>query len=155
MGRFLAIELLSLCAAACSGCGPDALVRDDRVVVRVAAQDTSWSASYLLEGADGGTEAVVPSGREVHVPLGAEVALELQSRDFICLFAMPGLKLRDFAAPGLPGALRFRAESKGSFELRGDELCGLPHTDKTRGRLVVEEPAAFRAWLKARREETR
>jgi cytochrome c oxidase subunit 2 len=149
--RLLSIALL-LCAAACNG-GDDG-VRTDAVEVRVTAQDTAWSASYLIGGRDAGT-VELPSGREIHLPVGAQVGLELKSRDYICVFAAPDLGLHDFAAPGLPGNFHFRAAQKGSFELRGDEMCGLPHTDKTRGRLVVEEPAAFRAWIRARRENHR
>lgn len=151
MTRLVSIWI-SLGIAACNG--SDEAVPADEVEVRITAQETSWSASYLLAGHDGG-RVELPSGREIHVPLGAAVELELKSRDYICLFAAPDLGLRDFAAPGLPGTFRFRAERKGSFELRSDELCGLPHTDKTRGRLVVEEPAAFRAWVHARRETGR
>ncbi len=31
-----------------------------------------------------------------------------------------------------------------------DVLCGLPHTDKTRGWLAVEDAVAFRAWIRVR-----
>ena len=48
-----------------------------------------------------------------------------------------------------------RAGTAIGHSLRGDELCGLPHTDKTRGLLVVEDAAAFRAWVKNKRLETR
>ena len=112
----------------------------DAVQVRVRAQDTAWSADYLFPTAPGAVRSVA-TGREVHLPLGANVELSLSSRDFICLFAMPGLQLRDFAAPGVSGRFEFRAERAGSYEFRGDEMCGLPHTEKTRGRFVIEEPA--------------
>jgi cytochrome c oxidase subunit 2 len=113
------------------------------VEIRVLAEDTSWSAFYLPDE--------VSTGREVHVPLGADVSLTLTSRNYVSLFFMPAFALRDFASPGLPGTFRFRADQVGSYELRGDELCGLPHGEKTRGRVVVEEPEAFQSWLKLRR----
>jgi len=115
----------------------------EHVEVRVFAEDTSWSASYLPEG--------VSTGREVHVPLGADVSLTLASRSYVALFSMPAFALRDFASPGLPGIFHFRADRAGSYELRGDELCGMPHDERTRGRVVIEEPDAFRAWVNARR----
>lgn len=119
------------------------------VEVRMLAADTAWQASYLVERPDG-SATEVPTGREVHVPLGAEVILALASRDYISEFALLGLGLRDFAAPGLPSEFRFRAERVGRYTLRGDELCGRPHTDKARGWLVVEDPEAFRAWFRRR-----
>jgi len=117
----------------------------DAVHVRIRAQDTAWSGSYLFTQA--GRSIEVPSGREIHLPLGAEVSLALESRDYICLFAMPGLSVRDFAAPGIATEVHFHTDRVGSYEFRGDELCGLPHGEETRGRFIVEEPAAFQSWV--------
>jgi len=133
------------------GCDALPAVPVDAVDLRLVAQDTSWQASYVLHGAHGSTE--VPTGREVHVPLGADVRLALASRDYISDFRLPALGLRDFAAPDLPSEFRFRADRTGRFDVRGDELCGRPHTDKTRGTLVVEDPASFRAWVQQLRRE--
>ena len=104
----------------------------ESVAVKITAHDTTWSA-------DSG-------GREIHVPLGARVDLELKSRDYISIFAAPALGLRDFAAPGLPAKFEFRADKPGRYELRSDELCGRPHTDRSRGHVVVEDAAAYFAW---------
>jgi cytochrome c oxidase subunit 2 len=120
------------------------------VNVRLVAQDTSWHASYVLQAAQTLTE--LPTGREVHVPVGADVRLALTSRDYISDFKVPELGLRDFAAPDLPSEFHFRADRPGRYDVRGDELCGLPHTDRTRGTLIVEDIASFRAWIQKRKE---
>src|SRR5437588_11088664 len=88
-----------------SGCRARPPIRADAVDVRLAARDTSWQASYILGDAQRITE--VPTGREVHVPLGADVRLALTSRDYISDFRVPELGLRDFAAPDLPSEFRF------------------------------------------------
>jgi cytochrome c oxidase subunit 2 len=140
--------LILLVGAAALGCraGPEAGAAGMRSLeVRMLAHDTTWHAAYILSAAE------VPTGREVHVPLGAYVTLDLLSRDFISDFALPAFGLRDFAAPGLPSAFRFRATRPGRYVLRGDELCGRPHDERTRGVLVVEDAAAFRAWLRGLR----
>ena len=138
---------------ALAGCDTNPAVRLDAVDVRLVAQHTSWRASYLVaEPSRGITE--VPTGREVHVPLGADVTLMLASRDYISDFTLPQLGLRDFAAPGLPSELHFRADRAGRYDVRGDEFCGLPHTDKTRGWLIVEDADAFRAWMHQRRRDS-
>lgn len=151
--RFIAaaIGFASLCASGCGRGGAD--VPTDAVEVRVRAQDTAWSAYYVLRSDAGVRE--VSTGREVHLPRGAEVDLILESRDYICLFAMPEQHLRDFAAPGVGGKFHFRAEQAGGYEFRGDELCGLPHTEKTRGRFVIEEPARFQDWVHQREKASR
>ncbi len=135
-----------------SGCDGGPSVRVDAVVVRLVAQNRSWHASYLVPESPGrGTE--VPTGREVHVPLGAAVWLTLTSQDFVSDFRVAGIGLHDFAAPDLPSQFYFHADRPGRHEVRGDELCGLPHTDKARGWLVVEDAAAFQAWMRKRIRE--
>jgi cytochrome c oxidase subunit 2 len=135
---------------ALSGCSAPPTIRVDAVDVRLVAEDTSWHASYVLHHDRRATE--VPTGREVHVPLGADVRLVLASRDYISDFRVPELGLRDFAAPDLPSEFRFRADRTGRYSVRGDELCGLPHTDRARGTLVVEDSESFRAWVRKRTE---
>lgn len=152
---FSAATLLQAGLASITGLGgcaaPRRAVRVDVVDVRLVAQNTGWQASYLVQEAPGTTD--VPTGREVHVPLGADVRLGLTSRDYISDFRLPGLGLRDFAAPELPSEFRFRADRTGRFDVRGDELCGLPHTEKSRGTLIVEDAASFRRWFEKRRKE--
>ena len=148
----LALSVAPICILA--GCHAEPAVRIDAVEVRLVAEDTSWRASYLLPQ-HGGPAIAVPTGREVHVPLGADVRLGLTSRDYIADFRLSDLGLRDFAAPDLPSEFRFRADHAGQYEVRGDELCGLPHTDKTRGLLIVEDPASFRAWVQKRTQGDR
>jgi heme/copper-type cytochrome/quinol oxidase subunit 2 len=118
----------------------------DIVKVRLLAEDRSWHAWYLLPP-QLGPPAEVSTGREVHVPLGARVHLLLASRDFISDFRISGLALRDFAIPNLPSEMSFQAQRPGRYEIRGDEMCGLPHTEKTRGWLIVEDAASYRAWM--------
>jgi cytochrome c oxidase subunit 2 len=149
MGHRIGLACALVAALGIGGCDAGAAVRVDAVDVRLMAQDTSWHASYLLPKRHGAT-TTVPTGREVHVPIGAEVRLALMSRDYISDFSLPELGLRDFAAPDLPSELRFRADRTGRFDVRGDELCGRPHTDRTRGWLVVEDAASFRAWVHER-----
>ena len=143
--RWLALAVIPIAMA----CGSRD-IRVDEVDVRLVAQDTSWQASYVIGQARRQTE--VPTGREVHVPVGAAVRLALSSRDYIADFTVPDLGLRDFAAPDLPSEFRFRADRVGRYVLRGDELCGLPHTDRTRGTLVVEDAASYRTWVHGRTE---
>jgi heme/copper-type cytochrome/quinol oxidase subunit 2 len=126
--------------AACRAGSPRADLT--RTELRLVASDTSWSASYL--------PLDVSTGREIHVPLGAVVTLTLESRDYVALFSIPSFGLREFASPGLPAKWEFRPDGAGSYEIRGDELCGLPHGERTRGRLVVESAASYERWMSAR-----
>jgi len=141
------------CVATAPGCSSSRKVRADAdaVDVRLVAEDTTWRASYLT-GTRQDRGAELPTGREVHVPIGADVRLVLTSRKYISDFRLPALGLRDFAAPDLPSEFRFRAERAGRYEVRGDELCGRPHTDKSRGWLVVEDAESFQAWIRKQQQ---
>lgn len=134
-----------------SGCHNQVVLRSDRVVVRLTAQDTSWKAAYVV--GDAGQTTQLQTGREVHVPLRADVQLLLASRDFVSDFTLPELGLRDFAAPGIFSEITFRADRPGRYMLRGDELCGRPHNEKSVGWLVVEDESAFQAWVQSRARE--
>jgi heme/copper-type cytochrome/quinol oxidase subunit 2 len=148
-------------SAAIAGCSGGAGARDralehalDRAVadgldVRLDGEGSTWRATLVLP-AGAGKLGELPLGREVHAPLGAEVRFALASRDFICEFSLPELAARDFAAPELPGQLRVRPPHAGRYELRGDEMCGLPHGELARGVLVVEDHASWKAWVVAR-----
>ena len=130
-----------------AACDMPSDVRADMIDVSLVAQKQSWQASYLLSQTSG-RDSEVPTGREVHVPVGAFVRLRLASTDFVSDFRISELKLRDFAAPGLSSELVFHANKPGRFEVRGEELCGRPHMDRTRGWLVVEDSGAFQAWVR-------
>jgi len=134
-------------AAACSADPP---VSVSAVAVRMDAQRASWRASYVLQQAHGHLPAVIETGREVHVPVGADVTIVLASHEYVAGFTAAGIGLHDFAAPGLPGEFHFHADRPGRYDVQGAEMCGLPHGDATRGWLVVEDPAAFRAWVRRR-----
>jgi cytochrome c oxidase subunit 2 len=107
------------------------------------AKRTTWQAAYVTPR----VRARLNTGREIHVPLNAEVHLVLTSRDYVSDFKLPELKLRDFAAPGVPSSITFKATRPGRFLLEGGELCGLPHNEQGRGWLVVEDPASFESWI--------
>ncbi len=133
------------CAIVCgvlSACGAPRTLAVDAVNVRLVAENTAWRAAYLTG------QQELPTGREVHVPIGADVRLVLTSKTYISDFRVPALGLRDFAAPDLPSEFRFRATKAGRYEVKGDELCGRPHTDKTRGWLVVEDAQSFQTWIR-------
>ena len=132
-------------AATLPACGARRSIGVDAVNVRLVAEDTTWRAAYLAD------EQELPTGREVHVPIGADVCFVLTSRRYISDFRLPALGLRDFAAPDLPSEFRFRAARAGRYHVQGDELRGRPHTEKTRGWLVVEDAASFQAWIRQRR----
>jgi cytochrome c oxidase subunit 2 len=143
-------------------------VPQDARVVEVMAQQWHWS--YRLPGKDGrlgnvhprfvsdanpfGINPADPNGRddvlsanpELHLPLGQPVKLLLRSKDVLHNFAIAQLRVKMDMVPGLVTYTWFTPTRAGSFDLLCEELCGVGHF-AMRGRIVVEEPAAFAAWL--------
>ena len=83
---------------------------------------------------------------ELHVPLGKPVKLLLRSKDVLHNFSVAQMRVKMDLVPGLVTYIWFTPTRTGSFDLLCEELCGIGHF-AMRGRLVVDEPAAFQAWL--------
>jgi cytochrome c oxidase subunit II len=137
-------------------------------VVEVVAQQWHWS--YRLPGHDGklgtvhprfmndanpfGLNPADPNGQddvllatpELHLPMGQPVKLLLRSKDVLHNFGVAQLRVKMDMVPGLVTYSWFTPTRPGSFDLLCEELCGIGHF-AMRGRIVVEEPTAFQAWL--------
>jgi len=143
-------------------------VPQDAQVMEVMAQQWNWS--YRLPGKDGklgtvharfvsdenpfGMNPADPHGQddvllavpELHVPLGQPVKLLLRSKDVLHNFAVAQLRVKMDLVPGLVTYTWFKPTRTGSYDLLCEELCGVGHY-AMRGRIVVDEPAAFQGWL--------
>lgn len=143
-------------------------VPPDAQVVEVVAQQWNWS--YRLPGRDGklgtvdarfvtdedpfGMNPADPNGRddvllaspELHLPLGKPVKLLLRAKDVLHDFAVAQLRVKMDMVPGLVTYYWFTPTRTGTFDVLCEELCGIGHFSM-RGRIVVEEPAAYQAWL--------
>jgi cytochrome c oxidase subunit 2 len=143
-------------------------VPEDASVVEVVAQQWHWS--YRMPGKDGklgtvdarymsdqnpfgmnpddahGRDDVLVANPELHLPLGKPVKLLLRSKDVLHNFAVAQVRVKMDLVPGLVTYVWFTPTRAGSFDLLCEELCGIAHF-AMRGRIVVEEPGAFQAWL--------
>jgi len=143
-------------------------VPQDAQVVEAVAQQWHWS--YRLPGKDGklgtvharfvndanpfgmnpadahGRDDVLLASPELHLPLGQPVKIQLRSKDVLHNFAVAQLRVKMDLVPGMVTYTWFTPTRTGSFDLLCQELCGVGHF-AMRGRIVVEEPGAFQAWL--------
>ena len=141
--------------------------QDAQVIESVAQQ---WHWMYRLPGKDGklgtvharfvsdanpfgmnpadpnGADDVLLANPELHVPLGKPVKLLLRSKDVLHDFTVAQLRVKMDLVPGLVTSIWFTPTRTGSFDVLCEELCGVGHF-AMRGRIVVDEPAAFQAWL--------
>jgi cytochrome c oxidase subunit 2 len=86
---------------------------------------------------------------DLHVPVDEDIVLVLKSDDVLHSFFLPNFRLKQDVVPGMKQQQWFRAvpESQGrSFDIVCAELCGWGHY-KMKGRLTVDSPSEYRAWL--------
>jgi cytochrome c oxidase subunit 2 len=143
-------------------------VPDDASEVEVVGQQWAWS--FRLPGADGrlgdsdaalispsnqfgivrtdpaGQDDVLISGPELHLPVGRPVKVLLRSKDVLHDFTVPQFRVKMDMVPGTVTYMWFTPTRTGSFDILCEELCGLGHF-VMRGRVVVDEPDGYRAWL--------
>lgn len=90
---------------------------------------------------------VVVLGNEVHLPLNRPVKVILRSHDVLHDFFVPQFRARMNIVPGQVSSFWFTPTVVGRYESMCAQLCGVGHANM-RGYVVVEEEAAYRAWLK-------
>ena len=167
-----AVEVLLLAAfsipAWASRVNPPA---DNALVVRVVAQQFSWTVHYPGPDGDFGRvdaallSAENPAGldrasmhaaddvvsiNEMHVPLGRPVIVQLSARDVIHSFGVPAMRVKQDAIPGMVTPVWFTPTLEGKFDIACSQLCGLAHY-RMRGVITVERADDFARWLAAQR----
>ncbi len=143
-------------------------VPGEAAVIEVVGQQWHWS--YRFPGKDGvlgtvnsrlisdanpfgmnpddpnGQDDVLISSQEVHLPIGRPVKVLLRSKDVLHNFAVAQFRVKMDLVPGMVPYIWFTPTRTGKFDILCNELCGIAHF-AMRGKIVVEEEAAFQAWL--------
>ncbi len=93
-----------------------------------------------------GQDDVLVSSPELHLPLDRPVKALLRSVDVLHNFTVPQFRAKMDMVPGMVTYIWFIPTRTGKFDLLCNELCGIGHY-AMRGKVVIEEEAAFQAWL--------
>ncbi|BAT55721.1 cytochrome c oxidase subunit II [Nostoc sp. NIES-3756] len=107
------------------------------LVINVTGMQFAWLFDYPNNGISAG---------ELHVPVGADVQLNLTAQDVIHSFWVPQFRLKQDAIPGIPTQLRFVATKPGTYPVVCTELCGGYH-GSMRTQVIVHTPEEFDSWL--------
>ena len=94
-----------------------------------------------------GQDNILVTGNEVHLPLNKPVKVLLRSHDVLHDFYVPPFRARMNIVPGQVSTFWFTPVKAGRYEALCAQLCGIGHANM-RGFVVVEDEAAFQAWLK-------
>jgi cytochrome c oxidase subunit 2 len=108
--------------------------------VNVAGMQFAWIFTYPDTGIVDG---------ELHVPVNADVKLNISANDVIHSFWVPQFRLKQDAIPGKETELRFVATKPGTYPVVCAELCGGYH-GAMRTQVIVHNPADFQRWVQQR-----
>lgn len=116
------------------------------ITVEVTGRQFEWRLRY--PGKDGklGTPDDIYHVNDLHIPVGEQILVSLQTQDVLHDFFLPNLRVKQDAVPGMEIPVWFKATERGTFDLVCAELCGWGHY-KMKGRLTVESPEDYEAWL--------
>ncbi len=118
------------------GASPQTLNKPADLVVDVKGIQYAWIFNYPDSG--------ITSG-ELHIPVGADVQLNLSAEDVIHSFWVPNFRLKQDALPGIPTELRFVATKPGTYPVVCAELCGGYH-GSMRTQVIVHTPEEYDNW---------
>jgi cytochrome c oxidase subunit 2 len=143
-------------------------VPENAAVVEVAGKQWNWT--FRLPGRDNalgasdvrhmsvdnplgvdpddaaGQDDIIVPGPILHLPAGQPVHMLLRSTDVLHNFTVPQFRVKMDLVPGLVTYQWFTPTEPGTYEILCEELCGTGHF-AMRGKVVVDEPAAYQAWL--------
>ena len=119
------------------GGSPQAKGKPADLIVDVKGIQYAWLFNYPESGISAG---------ELHVPVGADVQLNLSADDVIHSFWVPNFRLKQDAIPGIPTELRFVATKPGTYPIVCAELCGGYH-GSMRSQVIVHTPEEYESWL--------
>jgi cytochrome c oxidase subunit 2 len=143
-------------------------VPKDAAIYEVVARQ--WNFNYRFPGVDGvlgtvdarfvsdanpfginpddphGKDDILIASPEVHLPLGKAVKAELRSIDVLHDFTVPQFRAKMNMVPGLVTYVWYTPTRNGTYDVFCEQLCGVAHY-AMRGKVIVEEEPAFRAWL--------
>jgi cytochrome c oxidase subunit 2 len=135
----IVIGLFVLTAHAMAASDPPANREPDIVVI---GHQWWWEARY----ASGAVTA-----NEIHVPVGKDLLLRIESADVIHDFWVPQLGRKVDAIPGHPSTIWMQADVAGTYLGACAEFCGAEHA-WMRIVVVADSPADFDAWDRHQRE---
>jgi cytochrome c oxidase subunit 2 len=105
-------------------------------VVHVKAWQYSWEFDYPALGISSG---------DLHVPLGTQVKVNINSFDVIHGFWVPQFRLQMDAVPGVTTHMLFTPNKVGTWSVICNELCGEGHA-QMRARIIIQTPQDYAAW---------
>lgn len=111
--------------------------------IRVVAHQWWWEFHY--------PELDLVTSNELHIPVGKQINLTLESEDVIHSFWVPKLAGKMDIIPGRQNEMWLMAETAGTFFGQCAEFCGIAHANM-RFRVIAQPEEEFVGWVNDQRE---
>ncbi|MBA1144749.1 cytochrome c oxidase subunit II [Mesorhizobium neociceri] len=111
------------------------------LTITLKAQQWWWQVTYAGSAAMPGFQ----TANEIHIPVGQDVQILLESADVIHSFWVPSLAGKQDLVPGRSNSLLLRAEKPGVYRGQCAEFCGLQHSHMA-VLVIAEAPADYTRW---------
>jgi cytochrome c oxidase subunit 2 len=122
-----------------------ARARNRGLTVKIIANQWWWDVIY--SSAD--VSKTVHTANELHLPVGVEAEIQLESKDVIHSLWVPNLAGKQDLIPGRLTDLQLLPTRTGIFRAQCAEFCGTQHTNMALV-VTVENKADFARWVQAR-----
>lgn len=109
------------------------------VRIHVIAKQWMWKAEH-----GNGIREI----NELHVPVGRNILVSLNSQDVIHSFYVPAFRVKRDVVPGYTEQIWFKPDRPGRYELLCAEFCGTGHS-RMRGDVIVMSAQDYAAWTKS------
>jgi len=118
------------------------------LTVTVRGQQWWWQFVYPASGSEAGFQ----TANELHIPVGKDVTLRLESADVIHSFWVPSLAGKLDLIPGRMNELTLHADRQGVYRGQCAEYCGLQHSHMAL-LVVAEDEEDYQRWLQGQQRE--
>lgn len=119
---------------------------DAGLAIKVRGQQWWWQ--FIYDDAD--PTKSFQTANEMHIPVGVDIRIELESLDVIHSFWVPSLAGKRDLIPGRQNVITIRAERPGVYRGQCAEFCGLQHSHMALF-VIAEDMADYQRWAAAQR----
>jgi cytochrome c oxidase subunit 2 len=93
----------------------------------------------------------VVTANELHVPVGTNLAINLESGDVVHSMWVPHFVTMRDVVPGKPNELQVEVDRAGTYDGACNQLCGAEHA-WMRARVTADPPDQFQAWVQQQQQ---
>ncbi len=123
-----------------------ARARNPQLAVKIIANQWWWDVIYTTPD----VSKTVHTANEIHLPVGVEAEIQLQSNDVIHSFWVPNLAGKQDLIPGRTTDIQLLPGKTGIYRGQCAEFCGIQHANMALV-VTVESKADFLHWVERQR----